>query len=268
MSGRPKRRGRPPKPSGSEKPKFQMHLLKKPKYLQEATTIATSPSTATATTTIAATPTSRPRALSSGRSSSSRRSAPSIATRSPATSGGTVPSRSTRRSSQKRKAPATPSPAASKPKTPRPSTSKKSKKSAPTPDKGHDYHYGSDFDDSDNSEDPSESEQSDTNIEDVDEVSDSDFSLSSFSVASRARKSNVSYIRNPSPEPLWVRDEEISKLELPKSSEDLLVPNEHIMQSLCIYEVLRRFKSQVNYHIYYYFFFPHCYFRNHIPIAF
>ena len=74
-----------------------------------------------------------------------------------------------------------------------------------------------------------------------------DFSVSDFSVASRARKSNISYIRNPSPEPLWLRSEEIPKLELPKSSEDLLVPTEHVMQALSVYEVLRRFKSQVYY---------------------
>lgn len=223
MSGRPKRRGRPPKTSGADKPKFQMHLLKKPKYLQNVET------TNAAVVAPAAAP---------GRSVSSRRSAPASATSRNATPAKT-PSRTTRRSVQKPKTPAVP-----KPKTPRPSTSKK-KKSTVASDKSQDYHYGSDFEESEKSDDPSESELSDTNVEEPDDVSDSDFSVSGFSVTSRARKSNVSYIRNPSPEPLWLRNEEIPKLELPRSSEDLLVPTEHVMQALCVYEVLRKFKSQV-----------------------
>lgn len=229
MSGRPKRRGRPPKTPGADKPKFQMHLLKKPKYLQNIETANTTPVAST-------TP------QSSRRSSASRRSAQVSASGRNAPVPET-PSRTTRRSTQKPKTPKTP--AVLKPKA-RPSTSKK-KKSTAASDKSHDYHYGSDFDVSDKSDDHTESEQSDTNVEDVDDVSDSDFSVSSFSVTSRARKSNVSYIRNPSPEPLWLRDDEIPKLELPKSSEDLLVPTEHVMKALCVYEVLRRFKSQVNY---------------------
>lgn len=223
MSGRPKRRGRPPKSPGEGKTKFQMHLLKKPKYLQnvETDTIASSPVRPTV---------------------ASRRSAPAASTANRSITASRTPSRTTRRSTQKPK-----TPVSSKPKASRPSTSKK-KKPAHSSDKSHDYHYGSDFDESEKSEDePSDSEQSDTNVEDADDVSDSDFSVSGFSVASRVRKSNISYIRNPSPEPLWLRDEEIPKLELPKSSEDLLVPNEHVMQALCVYEVLRRFKSQVRF---------------------
>ncbi|XP_050054752.1 nucleosome-remodeling factor subunit NURF301 isoform X3 [Aphis gossypii] len=226
MSGRPKRRGRPPKTPGSDKPKFQMHLLKKPKYLQNLETVDVVQSPPPA------------------RTAASRRSAPaSVGNRTAAVV--ETPSRNTRRSNQKPKTPKTP--VAPKPRALRASTSKKkTTKKKTSVDKSHDYHYGSDFDESEKSEEPSESEQSDTNVEDaVDDVSDSDFSVSDFSVASRARKSNVSYIRNPSPEPLWLRGEEIPKLELPKSSEDLLVPTEHVMQALSVYEVLRRFKSQV-----------------------
>ncbi|XP_060876907.1 nucleosome-remodeling factor subunit NURF301 isoform X2 [Metopolophium dirhodum] len=230
MSGRPKRRGRPPKTPGSDKPKFQMHLLKKPKYLQNLETVDV----------VVQSPPAPGRSVASRRSASA-----SVAARAAVVV--ETPSRNTRRSNQKSKTPKTPkTPAVPKPRAPRPSTSKKKKTKKSTVDKSHDYHYGSDFDESEKSEDPSESEQSDTNVEDaVDDVSDSDFSVSGFSVASRARKSNVSYIRNPSPEPLWLRGEEIPKLELPKSSEDLLVPTEHIMQALSVYEVLRRFKSQV-----------------------
>lgn len=223
MSGRPKRRGRPPKTPNSDKPKFQMHLLKKPKYLQNADAAAASCST--------------PQPQSSRRSG-------------PAAVAAVVdkPSRATRRSVQKPvKTSGTPKAKAS---LSRSSTagSKKKKSLAAAADKGHDYHYGSDFDESDKSDESSESEQSDTNIEDIDDGTDSDFSVGGFSVASRARKSNITYIRNPSPEPLWLRnDEQIPKLELPKSSEDLLVPAEHVMQAVCVYEVLRRFKSQVKY---------------------
>lgn len=232
MSGRPKRRGRPPKTPGTDKPKFQMHLLKKPKYLQNLETVDV----------VVQSPPAPGRSVASRRSASA-----SVAARAAVVE--ETPSRNTRRSNQKPKTPKTPkTPVVPKSKTPRPSTSKKKKTKKSTVDKSHDYHYGSDFDESEKSEEPSESEQSDTNIEDaIDDVSDSDFSVSGFSVASRARKSNVSYIRNPSPEPLWLRGEEIPKLELPKSSEDLLVPTEHIMQALSVYEVLRRFKSQVYY---------------------
>ncbi|VVC31946.1 Hypothetical protein CINCED_3A007015 [Cinara cedri] len=219
MSGRPKRRGRPPKTPGTDKPKFQMHLLKKPKYLQNVEAVAPAVS---------------------GRSVASRRSAPASTVSRSVTLLETTP-RTTRRSAQKSKTPTVAKPKA----TPRTSNANKKKKFvAAVSNKSHDYHYGSDFEESDKSE-LTETEQSDTNAEDVDDVSDSDFSVSGFSVASRARKSNVSYIRNPSPEPLWLRDEEIPILELPKSSEDLLVPTEHIMQALCVYEVLRRFKNQV-----------------------
>jgi len=185
---------------------------------------------------------SAPSSPAVGRSAAvSRSSAPAtVASRNSET-----PSRTTRRSNQKSKARKTP--VASKSKASRPSTGKK-KKSAAGFVKCNDYHYGSDFEESDKSEYITESEQSDTNVEDVDDVSDSDFSVGGFSVGSRARKNNISYIRIPSPEPLWLRDEEIPKLELPKSSEDLLVPIENVMQALCVYEVLRRFKSQVNLH--------------------
>lgn len=223
MSGRPKRRGRPPKTPGSDKPKFQMHLLKKPKYLQNVEAVAT---------VITPVP---------GRSAASRRSAPASTISRGATLIEKTPSRTTRRSAQKPKTSTVIRTKAA----PRTSfASKKKKFVAAVSNKSHDYHYGSDFDESEKS-DLTDSEPSDTNAEDADDVSDSDFSLSSFSVASRARKSNITYIRNPSPEPLWIRDEEIPILEIPKSSEDLLVPTEHVMQALCVYEVLRRFKNQV-----------------------
>lgn len=111
-------------------------------------------------------------------------------------------------------------------------------------DKFSDYHYGSDFGDE-------ESEKSDESIsaseldENRDELSDSDFSVSSLSTVGGNNKRNVTYQRNPTPEPLWLQNRDILTLELPKSSDDLLVPKEHIMTALSIYEVLRHFRTLI-----------------------
>ena len=121
------------------------------------------------------------------------------------------------------------------------------------PDAVHDrdteYHYGSDFGDESNSENDfeddikSESEASDI-IDDNDATSDSEFSLSSYSTADGAGRKSY-YQRAPSPEPLWLQNRELPPLELPKSSDDLLIPREFAMQALGIYEVLRHFRSLV-----------------------
>lgn len=79
-----------------------------------------------------------------------------------------------------------------------------------------------------------------------DPSSDSDFSLSSFSTTSGTpRKPLLGQQRAPSPEPLWLQNRELPPLNLPKSSDDILVPREHVMHCLSIYEVLRHFRSLV-----------------------
>lgn len=106
-----------------------------------------------------------------------------------------------------------------------------------------DYHYGSDFGDStEKSEDELAMSQSDS-AESFNNDSDSDFSLSSYSNAGGA---STSQTRSVTPEPVWIKDDiEIPPLELPKSSEDLMVPKQYVLRSLGIYEVLRRYRNLV-----------------------
>ncbi|XP_011164539.2 nucleosome-remodeling factor subunit NURF301 isoform X2 [Solenopsis invicta] len=236
MTGRgSKRRGRPPKSVVMERPKkFQYHMLKKPKYLQNRTigslggngggaeTPGSQPSTPTA---------SRPTSPSLESEESSKRS-----------------TRNQRKS--------------------RAGRDRHSRKGGHAGATGgayqrrgynpnvdyHDseYHYGSDF--GDESSEKSEPEEeplpsdvdSSESIEEPDPSSDSDFSLSSFSNTSGTpRKALLAQQRPPSPEPLWLQNRELSPLVLPKSSDDLLVPKELVMPSLSIYEVLRHFRTLV-----------------------
>lgn len=113
------------------------------------------------------------------------------------------------------------------------------------------YHYGSDFGDesSDNKSEVDDDlgfsgSETIASVEDGDRSSDSDFSLSSFSTLSGTpRKPGI--LRPPSPDPLWLQNRELPPLVLPKSSDDLLIPTEHIMSVISIYEVLRHFRNLV-----------------------
>lgn len=114
------------------------------------------------------------------------------------------------------------------------------------------YHYGSDFGDessdkSEPDEDPLQSDvESSESMEEPDPSSDSDFSLSSYSTTSGTpRKTLLSQQRPLSPEPLWLQNRELPSLVLPKSSDDLLVSKELVMPSLSVYEVLRHFRTLV-----------------------
>lgn len=232
MTGRgSKRRGRPPKSVVMERPKkFQFHLLKKPKYLQNraasgAETPGSQPSTPTA----------------------SRPTSPSVESE----------ESSNKRSTRTRKS-----------RGQRDRHSRKGGHSGsagggggayqrrgynPNVDYGDsEYHYGSDF--GDESSDKSEPEEdllhsdddSSDSIEEPDPSSDSDFSLSSYSTTSGTpRKGPLVQQRPPSPEPLWLQNRDLPPLVLPKSSDDLLVPKELVMPSLSIYEVLRHFRTLV-----------------------
>ncbi|CAD7006089.1 nucleosome-remodeling factor subunit NURF301 [Ceratitis capitata] len=106
------------------------------------------------------------------------------------------------------------------------------------------YHYGSDFGDS--------SEKSDIDDELLLSATDEEESLdnvneseSEFSVCSFTQNGVGRPPRPPSPEPIWLQDREYEPLELPESSEDLLMKNEHLLNALGIYEVLRRFRHLV-----------------------
>ncbi|XP_041977903.1 nucleosome-remodeling factor subunit NURF301 [Aricia agestis] len=213
MTGRgTKKRGRPPKSGNFEKNrKFQYHLLKKPKYLQAQNVGSGS---------LASTP------------SASRASSPQ----------GSDISRSARKS--------------------RGGKTHKSRKGGlsnsysrrgynPQAADYHDseYHYGSDFGDefSDRSE-PEEdraSESSEGSLGDG-AASDSDFSVCSSSSAGGTPRKTSNVLRPPSPDPLWLQQErQIPPLELPPSSDDLIMPHNLVLQVVGIYEVLRHFRHLV-----------------------
>lgn len=208
-----KRRGRPPKSVVMERPrKFQYHLMKKPKYiLNRENKDSETPNSQTSTPTAS-------RASSPVESERSNRSTRSR--------GGSYRRRGGIGRYQRR---------------------------GYNPDvveeKDSEYHYGSDFGDESSGKSefeddilPSESDMDDSIGGDA--SSDSDFSLSSYSTVSGTPKKYV-YHRPPSPEPLWLQNREIPLLELPKSSEDLLIPKEYVMQALSVYEVLRHFRTLV-----------------------
>lgn len=211
-----KRRGRPPKSVVMERPKkFQYHLMKKPKYLLGL--------------------------HNDGKGSET----PNSQTSTPTASRGSSPigSETSRRSFRSR----------GRPKLSRGIRGRPSYRRGYNPEivdyKDSEYHYGSDFgEDSSGKSDHEDdvlSKSSDSESHLKDDLSDSDFSLSSYSTASGTTRKSYSYIRNPSPVPLWLQDIELPTLELPKSSDDLLIPRELVMQALSIYEVIRHFRNLV-----------------------
>lgn len=70
--------------------------------------------------------------------------------------------------------------------------------------------------------------------------SDTDFSISSFSATSLSQQK-----RAPSPEPLWLQAIDLPPLNLPSSSDDLLVPHNLVLKAVSIYENIRRFRNLV-----------------------
>lgn len=105
------------------------------------------------------------------------------------------------------------------------------------------YLYGSDFGDSSDEHDQEDDllmSLSETESLTADHESESDFSISSFSNGSGTSKP-----RQPSPEPLWLQQKEIAPLELPESSDDLLIPKAKVLKATSIYEIMRRFKYLV-----------------------
>ena len=211
-----KKRGRPPKVQVAERTKkFQYHLLKKPKYLLNYNK---------ATDSQPATPTPS-RAPSPQESDTSRRSNRIR---------GKDGHRSNRRGGHV-------------------GSSYQKRGYNPNAVDIHDseYHYGSDFgdDSSDNRSDVEDDvAMSMTESEEsfgAGASSDSDFSLSGYSSVSGTQRKNIPIPRPPTPEPLWIQNRPLPPLELPSSSEDLLVPHEHILIVVGVYEVLRHFRNLV-----------------------
>lgn len=208
-----KRRGRPPKSQSAvmERPKskFQYHLLKKPKYLckEGSDSRFSTPSASRA---------SSPQGSEESRPSSSRRSIPA---KTPRSGRGALKGRSTTGGRG------------------RGGNSRKNYTYHES-----EYHYGSDFgDDTDKSDayDDSVHTGSDTDDSLVNE-SESDFSIHSFS----ASTGGVCQ-KEPSPDPVWLQDRVYSPLELPPSSEDLMVPSSMVLKCTSVYEIIRRFRHLV-----------------------
>jgi nucleosome-remodeling factor subunit BPTF len=86
--------------------------------------------------------------------------------------------------------------------------------------------------------------EAETDIIDDDGCSDG-FSIHSGggTVGSSKNRQSVA----PTPLPYWLKsDEDLPQLELPESSEDLLLPSHQVLPACAIYEVLRKFSSEVN----------------------
>ncbi|XP_018571402.1 nucleosome-remodeling factor subunit NURF301 isoform X2 [Anoplophora glabripennis] len=211
-----KKRGRPPKVQVAERTKkFQYHLLKKPKYLLNYKGSDSQSSTPTAS-----------RASSPQESDTSRRSSNRIR--------GKDGHRTSRRAGYVGSA-----------------YQRRGYNTSQVDYHDSEYHYGSDFgdDSSDNKSDIEDElgvSESESEGSVGDPTSDSDFSLSSYSTMSGTPRKTFNVNRAPTPEPpLWLQNREIPKLVLPKSSDDLLVPKEHVMEVVSIYEVLRHFRNLV-----------------------
>ncbi|XP_058463796.1 nucleosome-remodeling factor subunit NURF301 [Malaya genurostris] len=208
-----KRRGRPPKSQSAAmerpKPKFQYHLLKKPKYLCKDSGGDSRFSTPSASRA------SSPQGSEESRPSTSRRSVPTKAPRS-AKSAGKGRGGGRGRGAINRKS----------------YTYHESE-----------YHYGSDFgDDSDKSDAYDDSMRSASDSDDsLANESDSDFSIHSFSTSTITG----GCLKEPSPDPVWLQEREFPALELPASSEDLLVPKAIVLKCTSIYEIIRRFRHLV-----------------------
>ncbi|KAK4328159.1 hypothetical protein Pmani_001432 [Petrolisthes manimaculis] len=117
-------------------------------------------------------------------------------------------------------------------------------------DRETDYLYGSDFE----LEELSEKEESDyksgTEVDDEyydgeedDGLFDEEASVSSFGTNGGTPSQLLS--RPPTPIPVWLQDRQYPALDLPKSSDDLLLPRAYMLRAVGIYEVLRHFRTLV-----------------------
>ncbi|KFB42218.1 AGAP006133-PA-like protein [Anopheles sinensis] len=212
-----KRRGRPPKSATMERPKkFQYHLMKKPKYLcKDGQEGGSTPSESRAAS---------PQGSEESRPSTSRRKTISKGTRGRKSTTRGRPSGRGRGGHNN-------------------STSRKAYSYHES-----EYHYGSDFgDDSDKSDIYDDSMRSASESEEsLGHESDSDFSMNSFAVGPGGVGGNGTLcLKEPSPDPIWLQDRDVPELELPESSNDLLVPTDIVLKCASIYEIIRRFRHLV-----------------------
>lgn len=118
------------------------------------------------------------------------------------------------------------------------------------------YLYGSDFELEDFSEDKEESEEEEDEEgrergDDAEEgfMSEGEESVSSYSTTHSSTPHTPLSLhppsRPPTPIPVWLQDRPYPPLDLPKSSDDLLLPKEVVLKAVGIYEVLRHFRTLV-----------------------
>lgn len=118
-------------------------------------------------------------------------------------------------------------------------------------DKESDYMYGSDFEleeIEDESDYKSASGEETRDIEEGEEefMSDGELSVSSFSTTHSGTPLSFHPPSRPlTPVPVWLQDRPYPQLDLPKSSDDLLLPSGHVLRAVGIYEVLRHFRTLV-----------------------
>lgn len=119
-------------------------------------------------------------------------------------------------------------------------------------DKDSEYLYGSDFEVEEISEKEEYSDSRSVSDDDIDigeldedeGLSDGEASISSFST-NGGTPSKVPSSRPQTPIPVWLQDREYPPLELPESSDDLLLPQSYVLRAVSIYEVLRHFRTLV-----------------------
>ena len=102
--------------------------------------------------------------------------------------------------------------------------------------KDSEYHYGSDFED-EGEESDAQSSKSEESSEDTessnedDDLVDSDVEFDAEAIA-----------RPSTPIPFWLQtDEDIPELQLPPTSQDLLIPDQYLLKTCSVYEVLRHY---------------------------
>ena len=88
---------------------------------------------------------------------------------------------------------------------------------------------------------------SESEAELMEEYPDSECSLSNqSSLVANNKSGRRAGSSAPTPLPFWLQsDREVPRLELPKSSEDLLLPAHQVLPACAVYEVLRKFSSEV-----------------------
>lgn len=119
-----------------------------------------------------------------------------------------------------------------------------------------DYHYGSDFDSGSGGEsEPEMVEDEELDVESDDDlmpdISEAETDIidedgsDSLSINSGLVAKNKQVFA-PTPLPYWLQsDQELPTLNLPESSDDLLLPLHQVLPACAVYEVLRKFSSEV-----------------------